>query len=167
MNKNLLIKQNRQLFDKLHISELSNKRLKDEISSLKDIVAQLQAEIEQLKDAKFNNETITDTIAEMPIEAPEQTEPQTNEVVLSEDIEYGSKIIGEIVIEAALTSNKIKENNHPDLKELVNLILGKTEVSKGEILNIVSSEVSLSAKIQMIDDVKTQTFEYFKSILEQ
>lgn len=167
MNKNLLIKQNRQLFDKLHISELSNKRLKDEISCLRDVVARLQEEIEQLKDAKSNNETIADTVAEMPIEAPELTEPQTSEIVLSEDIKYGSKIIGEIVIEAALTSNKIKENNHPDLKELVNLILGKTEVSKSEILNIVSSEVSLSAKIQMIDDVKTQTLEYFKSILEQ
>ena len=39
--------------------------------------------------------------------------------VLGEDIEYGSKIIGEIVIQAALTSNKIKEISHPNIKELV------------------------------------------------
>ena len=163
MNKNLLIKQNKQLFDKLHVSELSNKRLKDELVNLRKIVARLENEIEQLKNDDF--EILSDTT--LNDEVIEEAANETKETVLGADIEIGSKIIGEIVIQAALTSNKIKEKSHPNIKELVNLILGRTEVAKGEVLNIVSSDVSIEAKALMMDDVKAQTFEYFESILEQ
>lgn len=165
MNKSLLIKQNRQLFDKLHITELSNKRLKEEISALKKAIAHLEEEIELLKSGD-ESVAIAETIeaSEEFIEANDKAEC---DITLGEDVEYGSKIIGEIVIQSALTSNKLKEINHPNIKELVNLILGRTEVSKGEILSIISSEVSIEAKIQMINDVKAQVFEYFNSVLEQ
>ena len=165
MNKNLLIKQNRQLFDRLQISELSNKRLNDELQNLKKIITRLETEIENLKNLdevnleenlSLDNENIDVVSARVD-----------NEAVLGEDIEYGSKIIGEIVIQAALTSNKIKEISHPNIKELVNLILGRTEVAKGEVLNIVSSEFSFDEKLQMMNDVKAQSFEYFESILKQ
>ena len=56
-----------------------------------------------------------------------------------------------------------KEN----LKELLNLILGRTEVAKSEILNIASSEVSLENKMQMMDAARDEAIEYFKSIMEQ
>ncbi len=169
MNKSLLIKQNKQLFDKLHISELSNNRLKEELAALKKSIAHLEAEIESLKSNGDEFVEATDTsetvgASEDVIETPEETK---DNIVLGEDIEYGSKIIGEIVVQAALASNKLKEIGHPNIKELVNLILGRTEVSKGEILNIISSNVSIDAKIKMINDVKTQVFEYFNSILEQ
>ena len=165
MNKNLLIKQNRQLFDRLQISELSNKRLNDELQNLKKIITRLETEIENFKNLdevnleenlSLDNENIDVVSAQVD-----------NEVILGEDIEYGSKIIGEIVIQAALTSNKIKEISHPNIKELVNLILGRTEVAKGEVLNIVSSEFSFDEKLQMMNDVKAQSFEYFESILKQ
>ena len=164
MNKNLLIKQNKQLFDKLHVSELSNKRLKDELANLRKIVARLEKEVEQLKNDDF--EILSDTTLKEEV-FEETSEENVKETVLGADIEIGSKIIGEIVIQAALTSNKIKEKSHPNIKELVNLILGRTEVAKGEVLNIVSSDASIEIKAQMMNDVKTETFEYFESILEQ
>ena len=164
MNKNLLIKQNKQLFDKLHVSELSNKRLKDELANLRKIVARLEKEVEQLKNDDF--EILSDTTLNEEV-FEETSEENVKETVLGADIEIGSKIIGEIVIQAALTSNKIKEKSHPNIKELVNLILGRTEVAKGEVLNIVSSDASIEIKAQMMNDVKTETFEYFESILEQ
>lgn len=165
MNKNLLIKQNRQLFDRLQISELSNKRLNDELQNLKKIITRLETEIENLKNLDEVNLEENLSLDNENIDVVSSR--VDNEVILGEDIEYGSKIIGEIVIQAALTSNKIKEISHPNIKELVNLILGRTEVAKGEVLNIVSSEFSFDEKLQMMNDVKAQSFEYFESILKQ
>ena len=42
-----------------------------------------------------------------------------------------------------------------------------TEVAKAEILNIVSSEMSFSGKVQTIDSVADEANEYFESVLEQ
>ena len=49
-------------------------------------------------------------------------------------MEYGAKVIGQIVVSAAEYSNKLTIGSNSSQKELVNLILGKTEVAKSEIL---------------------------------
>ena len=171
MNKKLLMKQNSQLFDKLHQSEAVNRRLKQQIAALRENIAKLEKELEELK-----NQPETEISAE-PIEreeaAPEAAEETVaeqaavDEIKLSDEIEYGSAAIGEIVIQATMSSNKLKELGKPNIKELLNLILGRTEVSKGEILSIISSDASFDAKKQMIDSLKKEVFEYFVSVLEQ
>ncbi|MBO4734338.1 MAG: hypothetical protein J5662_07670, partial [Clostridia bacterium] len=52
-------------------------------------------------------------------------------------------------------------------RELVNLLLGKTEVAKAEILAIVSEGGDFEAKKEKIDAVKEETLDYFSSVLGQ
>ncbi len=166
MNKKLLMKQNSQLFDKLHQSEAVNRRLKQQIAALCDNIEKLEKELEELKNQP--EEKILAETTESEEVMPEVAEQATDdEIKLSDEIEYGSAAIGEIVIQATKSSNMLKELGKPNIKELLNLILGRTEVSKGEILSIVSSDASLDAKKQMIDSLKNEVFEYFKSVLEQ
>ncbi len=162
MNSKLLIKQNRELFDKLQIANLNCRRLTEENQALKE---KIQFLTEQLAvKAEQNNEIVTETATEEVIEeVVEIKEP----IELSPEIEYGSKIIGEIVMSATYYSNLLGSSGKESLKELLNLILGRTEVAKSEILNIVSSDVSIDNKIEMIDAQRDEAIEYFKSIMEQ
>ena len=68
---------------------------------------------------------------------------------------------------AAMSSNRLGEMGKTNTKELLNLILGRTEVAKAEILNIVSSNMSFAGKVQSIDSVANEANEYFQSVLEQ
>lgn len=160
MNSKLLIKQNRELFDKLQIANLNCRRLTEENQALKEKVQLLT---EQLS---VKNEPRVETVEE-PVNVEEVTEEAEEKIELSPEIEYGSKIIGEIVMSATYHSNCLGSSGKDNLKELLNLILGRTEVAKSEILNIVSSEVSLENKMQMMDAARDEAIEYFKSILEQ
>ncbi len=82
-------------------------------------------------------------------------------------IEYGSQIIGKIVVSAAQYSNSLTAGGETRYKELLNLILGKTEVAKAEILDITASEAEFDVKKHMIDSVYEQTVEYFESVMAQ
>ena len=172
MNKKLLLNQNRELFDKLQLSNLNCKRLREENQMLNEKIFILSNKINELE-AKAQNtaegvEAPVEEIASTNEAMPElQDVEQEAEVVLSKEIEYGSKIIGEIVMKAVLASNKLGELGKKNTKELLNLILGRTEVAKAEILNIVSSEMSFSGKVQTIDSVADEANEYFESVLEQ
>ena len=64
-------------------------------------------------------------------------------------------------------SNELTEGGDNTFRELVNLILGRTEVAKADILNIVSSEDGIAVKTAKIDAVKAETEEYFKSVMAQ
>lgn len=168
MNSKLLIKQNRDLFDKLQIANLNCRRLTEENKLLKEkidfLTSRLSDEIKnksEVNEETNNEKDITaEKIAE-GIEEPEET------IVLSPEIEYGSKIIGEIVMSATQYSNRLSSEHKENIKELLNLILGRTEVSKAEILNIISSDVSFDAKVEMIDKSRDEAIEYFKSVMEQ
>lgn len=173
MNKKLLLNQNRELFDKLQLSNLNCKRLREENQMLNEKIFILSNKINELeanaqKKDDQPQEMVTEEVV-LPNETLSESEPveQESEVVLSKEIEYGSKIIGEIVMKAALASNKLAELGKKNTKELLNLILGRTEVAKAEILNIVSSEMSFSGKVQTIDSVADEANEYFESVLEQ
>lgn len=173
MNKKLLLNQNRELFDKLQLSNLNCKRLREENQMLNEKIFILSNKINELeanaqKKDDQPQEMVTEEVV-LPNETLSESEPveQESEVILSKEIEYGSKIIGEIVMKAALASNKLAELGKKNTKELLNLILGRTEVAKAEILNIVSSEMSFSGKVQTIDSVADEANEYFESVLEQ
>ena len=161
MNSKLLIKQNRELFDKLQIASLNLRRLTEENLILKEkiqfLTEQLSAQKEQstelVEDVLITEEIVTETVDKI--------------IELPPEIEYGSKIIGEIVMSATAHSNSLAVSGKENIKELLNLILGRTEVAKSEILNIVSSETTLENKMKMIDTESQEAIEYFNSIMEQ
>ncbi len=168
MNSKLLIKQNGELFDKLQIANLNCRRLTEENIRLKEEIVSLRSRLsDELK-----------KVSELTVAPQEESEVLDNEeltqeeivaepIELSPEIEYGSKIIGEIVMSATSFSNRLSTEKKENIKELLNLILGRTEVAKAEILNIISSEVSFESKTDMIDKTRDEAIEYFKSVIEQ
>ncbi len=165
MNKSLLIKQNNELFDKIRVLKSRNAALLSQVANLgteiedyKAKILALESEIELLK----NPEIIND-LTEEPLIAAEIDEP----VELSDDFNFASDVIGDIVIKAAGYINKLTESSNENKKELINLILGRTEIAKAEILNAVSSEVTFTAKKDLINTQYNEAIEYFKSIMEQ
>ena len=88
-------------------------------------------------------------------------------LVLSQEMEIGAKIIGKTVIEAAKICNQITEKGGEDSKELVNLVLSRCEVLKAEILAIACSEVNLEQKQEMMQTEENAAYDYFNSILAQ
>lgn len=163
MNSKLLIKQNGELFDKLQRANLTCRRLTEENQALKEKIMFLT---EQLA-AKEKVENKTEEVLVENAVVEEKAEILDEPIELSPEIEYGSKIIGEIVMSATYHSNLLTTLGKDNLKELLNLILGRSEVAKSEILNIVSSDASIENKMQMIDAERDEAIEYFKSILEQ
>lgn len=178
MNKNLLIKQNNELFDKIKLLKSKNMNLVNQVSNLNAIIkdyeikiALLEAQIEELK----NSENVVSAlpIVHETINVIEDIEPQIieenkkEEIELPDEFNFASDIIGNIVIKAAGFINLLTESENPNKKELINLILGRTEIAKAEILNIISSEVTFSAKKDLIDSQFNESIEYFKSIMEQ
>ncbi|MBQ0084270.1 MAG: hypothetical protein KBS52_05850 [Clostridiales bacterium] len=182
MTKNQLFKQNEQLFSKLQIANLANKKLKEENESLKeriniltlqlnaaelnisedgDIASEDNSNIASEAETESDTEEKNEEAAELPAELPKK------EVILSPEMEYGSEIIGEIVMQSVNYSNKISELGKPNKKELINLILGKTEVAKASVLDITLSETAIENKFAMMQSELQSTIEYFKSVLGQ
>lgn len=177
MNKNLLIKQNNELFTRIQLLKKQNLALSAQIKQLNSEAIAHTKEIEELKfelanlknpasnsvhteEASLSDEALVEEVKTEVIDEGE-------EIVLPEDFTYASDIIGNIVIKAAGFINELTANDNPNKKELINLILGRTEIAKAEILNVVSSEVSFDAKKELIDTQFNEALEYFKSIIEQ
>ena len=157
MRKKDLIQQNLTLFDNLQKTQLEVNELKKQLQLYSDEIKSLKSEI-----SKKN--------AEHPI----FTEPmrRLEEKVISSanlkpDMEYGAKVIGQIVVSAAEYSNKLTIGSNTSQKELVNLILGKTEVAKSEILSVIQTDDSFEVKSSKIDQIALVTKEYFESVLAQ
>ena len=70
-------------------------------------------------------------------------------------------------MESASGSNMLTVDGNADNRELVNLLLGKTEVAKAEILSVVSQNIGLEEKKIKIDSIADEALDYFKSILAQ
>lgn len=171
MNKKLLLNQNKILFDKLQVANLNLKRIKEENTSLKSEIEKLNEQIAALNatPADLQPEPVDIADAIEDFEPVEVFEP-LNEAEAPEfdaETEFASEIIGEIVIQAAKYSKILNESGKSNIKELINLVLGKTEVAKVEIFNILSSEASFESKREMISSQLNETVEYFKSIIEQ
>ena len=91
-----------------------------------------------------------------------------NQAKFTDEEKYGASSIGKIVIKATACCNKLTSaNDGYDPKELVNLILGRTEVAKAEILRIVNSDLEAERKSELIDDCKKSAEDYFESVMAQ
>ncbi len=157
MRKKLLLEQNTQLFDKVERAEELISELKKQIAEQKDIINEQKNEIERLN-ASLN---ATEPLKNLESKVIKQAS-------LTPEVDYGSAVIGKTVVEAAKYCNSLTADGENDnAKELVNLILGRTEVAKAEILKIVSLEEDFEAKKQKIDEQYDNAIDYFKSIMAQ
>lgn len=154
MRKKALIAQNLELFEQLE-------KLRAEISAKDKKIEELKDEISELKQKSAEKK------AEPTLPLKKLEEKVISNSRLNPDVDYASDVIGELVLEAASGSNKLTANGDNSNRELVNLILGKTEVAKAEILSVVSEDTDFESKKQKIEVIKAETLDYFKSILAQ
>ena len=157
MRKKDLIQQNLTLFDNLQKTQLEVNELKKQLQLYSDEIKSLKSEISK-KNAE--NPIVTEPMRRLE-------EKVISSASLKPDMEYGAKVIGQIVVSAAEYSNKLTIGSNSSQKELVNLILGKTEVAKSEILAVIQTDDSLEVKSSKIDQIALVTKEYFESVLAQ
>lgn len=172
MSKKDLLQQNTVLFDNLNKFKLENIDLKKELEIKSEVIAGMQQRIDLLtkqidelkaKVPQFKIEMGDDKTSDVLLNEPAEPVINNNSsLTLSEEIEYGAKVIGKIVVEQAKANEKVGDNS-----ELKNLMLFKTECIKTEILTICNSEVPLSDKIRLIDDQFIEATDYFRSIIAQ
>ncbi len=157
MRKKELIKLNEQLFDRAENAMRAAEELKAENSSLLSKIEELEKKIQELSERKEPS---------APLKTIE--EKLVNQVKLKEDTEYGASIIGKIVISATKYCNELTVSLETSAaKELVNLILGRTEVAKAEILKAVASSMPIENKKAMIDSEMISAEDYFRSVMAQ
>ena len=129
MRKKELIKLNEELFNRHQATLKQLEELVEENKKLTKTVEELKEELEKTKASK----------EETPLKNLE--EKLISNATITNETKYGAEVIGKIVVSAAKYCNSLTScpENGNDVKELVNLILGRTEIAKAEILNIVLS----------------------------
>lgn len=149
MRKKILLEQNAALFNEVQ-------RLNGKIADLKSELEKINAEMAAEKAA----EETTPENAEM-FEAPiKKLEDQIARNAVSNDAEsYGAKAIGEIVLAAAKACDAAKLQNAGD--DRINLILGRAEVAKSQVLEAVSSDGTFDSKAIKIDKALEEARKYF------
>ena len=161
MRKKKLLEQNTLLFEQM-------KQLEIEIALLKKEISKRNAEIKRLSAMQGTKEQISAGLTAKPEnEQSEAVKKEPKDIVLDDISVYGSDTIGEIVLRATELSGRLSLEQSEENKELVNLILGKTEVAKSEILMATEKENSFENKKSEIDNIKNNTFEYFESVMGQ
>lgn len=158
MRKKKLIKQNLSLFEDLQKTQF-------ELFELKKLLKQSNDEIEELKSQLSKSKGTQSPAITEPMRRLE--EKVIANATLKPDVEYGAKVIGQIVVFAAEYSNKLTLGGDESRKELVNLILGKTEMAKAEILSVVQTDDAFDVKCAKMDQVAAVSKEYFESVAAQ
>lgn len=154
MRKKAIMAQNLSLFEQLEKLRgdcaLKDKKIRDLEEKIKSLSVKTELPAEK---------------ADTPLKKLE--EKVISGAVLKPDVEYASEVIGKLVLESASGSNMLTAGGSTEHRELVNLLLGKTEVAKAEILSIVSETGSFDEKKAKIDAVRDETADYFSSVLAQ
>lgn len=157
MRKKKLMELSQDLFNRLDAAESTLKTLEEENEQLKKQVELLTDENEVLRE----NQQKSKPLKELENKIAAQS-------LVSKETEYGAQVIGQIVVSAAKHCNLLTAaSDKTDIKELINLILGRTEVAKAEILKIISSEFDFEEKKKYIDTQKNTAEDYFSSIMAQ
>ncbi len=166
MRKKELFEQNTVLHNRLHTVSVELKKYKElyskniaEINSLRQQLAEMEIELLNRK----NEEK-----AEPCIQTEEKAVEEKSVVPELEEIsQYGAEIIGKIVMEGTKISNSFVGNSNDLSVDLINLLLGKTEVCKAKIYDICRDDISDSEKKNKIDAVYGDCIDYFSSLIKQ
>lgn len=125
----------------------------------------LYAEQNEQKEQDYMMDNFTDIQSN---EAKTEISTSKQEPLVSEEFEYAASVIGKTVVEATKTCNGFTLNNgEVDTKELVNLVLGRTEVLKAEILKILNSDNDFEQKKTQMQKAQADAYDYFNSIKAQ
>lgn len=179
MRKKDLFEQNAALFNRLQSVSAELEKYKKlysenitEINSLRRRLADIELEAER-KTAEESAEKepepteSTETVkAQSPAEET-QLKPLSDVVLENTAMQKGAEVIGRIVFDAAKTCNEFADKPTEYSKDLINLVLGKTEVAKSEIYEICRSEQTEEQKIAAIDAVYDSTTDYFSNLHKQ
>lgn len=155
MRKKLLLEQNIQLFDRLTAAESEIRRLKKELEEEKRRTAALKEENARLTENKGSTAAPLKILESKVIK----------QAGITPDTDYGAAVIGKTVVAAAKYCEQLKTRDNA--KELINLILGRTEVAKAEILNIVMADTADEEKRRLIDEQLALAEDYFASVTAQ
>ena len=176
MNKKQYIELSQDLQERLHIEKNATKELKKENSKLIDENNDLNAQLNELRGRlaeleKAGAEEVVETeevTSEVTEYKPEEPKTQVTEPKLSDSMSAGAKIIGKIVLSSAEYCNALSGAAAPqNAKELLNLILGRTEVAKAEILRISALDIPYDEKLKAMEQELTEAEDYFKSVMAQ
>ncbi len=159
MRKKKLIEQNLSLFEQLQKTQGEIVELKRMLTKSADEISVLKAKIAENK-VEEKPQAVTEPMRRLE-------EKVIANATLKPDMEYGALVIGKIVVAAAEYSNKLTIGGDESKKELVNLILGKTEVAKAEILSVIETGDSFDVKCTKMDQIATLAKEYFESVIAQ
>ena len=140
MRKKLLLEQNIQLSDRLTAAESEIKRLKKELEEEKRRTAALKEENARLTENRGSTAAPLKILESKVIK----------QAGITPDTDYGAAVIGKTEVAAAKYCEQLKTRDNA--KELINLILGRTEVAKAEILNIVTTDNADEEKRRLIDE---------------
>ncbi len=154
MKKKDLISQNSSLFFKNDELQGKYNKLKAENESLRAKNVELIKEAQNIK-------------TELENYKDQQVCQKESEYSFPQELNFAAKVIGEIVIEATMKCNSLTNGGNLQNRELVNLILGRTEVAKAEILKITTLDLSEEEKYSRIVKEKTEALDYFFSVLAQ
>lgn len=156
------------------IEEL-NKQINDikgELFDTNKLNDELKIRVEYLTEyAKISNST--EVSAEVAEEYPIRTTPpiihkvESIEDAHKEAYEYGSKIISRAILKSSNVKNDIVNTAGPMSEELLTLSLGKLEMLKSGVLQIVLEETEYSEKTVKMDNLLKETYDYFDSLLGQ
>ncbi|MBE6787465.1 MAG: hypothetical protein E7537_03865 [Ruminococcaceae bacterium] len=188
VSKKALKELNYELYEKLDAAEFRNQKLKNKISEHKQTIEKLELQLQlqetvaepkkpsfeqpliEIEKSQENSEETCEVVEEIEetevLEVAKETE--ITEMKLDDQMNYAAKVIGECVVEVTKVCNKLTvSSNDETQKELVNLALGRCEVSKSEILKIISSDMTFDQKKNLIENERKETFDYFDSIMAQ
>ncbi|MBQ8740877.1 MAG: hypothetical protein IJY79_04940 [Clostridia bacterium] len=159
MRKKKLIEQNLSLFENLQKTQHELAELKKQLNQNANEIKSLKTQLEKVR-AEESQPVVTEPMRRLE-------EKVITNATLKPDMEYGAKVIGKIVVSAAEYSNKLTIGGDDSHKELVNLILGKTEMAKAEILSVIGTDDSFDVKCAKMDQIAAVSKEYFESVLAQ
>ena len=160
----LLTESYEKCFFELSELKKEKEKLLERINVLENKLAQEQDlgfnvgcdSFEQIEESQENHET-----------QPVEEKADTSTPVIDDAMEYGAKIIGNIIVESAKYCDMLTNKPSENTKDLINLIMGKSEICKSEILTIAIGEMDYNTKRELIDSQANDAMDYFKSVLAQ
>lgn len=168
-----LFSDNKLLVERLKDSEAVNINLKEEISSLNSEIEKLKVQLDNANNVIPEENFITAVEEENDIvfdlESSAISDNIISEIKLSDgtNFEKATEAIGKVVLKCADICEEFAKLDNINSKDLVNLALGRTEVFKSEVLNILN-ESNNSDNIDIVLNEKMQAvFDYFNLLYGQ
>lgn len=163
----LQLEQGNQIKEPVILKEDLTNIIENETENEIEIDNEVQIDNEIEMEIETDNQIKMDDEIETEIKSEIKNKPEKEESLLSEEFEYASAIIGKTVVEATKVCNELSLKDDEDKVELVNLVLGRTEILKAETLKILSSELDFEQKKDLMKNEQSAAFDYFDSIKAQ